>query len=137
MTQTFMSFLHFHRTEDYMEYLKCTDAEHQRASNAYLHMTQTDFFALDTKDGRRHAVCNLVGLVKFWENQRERKVQGREETEGNEKDVESKYADEADSGGNDDNINSDDLVGYEGDSEVNADNYEDSGRKVRKRKRRS
>lgn len=105
-----MRFLHFHRTKDYIEYLYCLDAEQQRASNAYLHMTETEFFALDSEVGRRHAVCNLLGLVKFWEKQRERQVQDFEETEGSEEDVEGEYAvDEAVSGGNDDNINSDDL----------------------------
>lgn len=52
ITHTFMRFLHFHRTKDYMEYLYCTDAEQQRASNAYLHMTETEFFALDSEVGR-------------------------------------------------------------------------------------
>ena len=154
MTQTFMRFLHFHRTKDYIKYLKCTDAEQQRASNAYLHMTETEFFDLGSKVGRRHAVCNLLGLVKFWEKQWERKVQDEEETDGGEEDIGggeedmgggeedmgSDYAvNEAVSGGNDDNINRDDLMGYERDSEMNADNYndEDNGPKVSKRKRRS
>jgi hypothetical protein len=133
-----MRFLHFHRTESYMDYLKCTDVEEQRASNAYLHMTETEFFALDSAAGRRHATCNLVGLVKFWEEQRRRKMWGME-IEGGEGDVESGDAvDKAVTGGNDDNINSDDLVGHEGDSELNADNHndEDNGPKAGKRKRR-
>ncbi|OCK88166.1 uncharacterized protein K441DRAFT_700744 [Cenococcum geophilum 1.58] len=136
MTQTFMRFMYFHWTKDYMEYFKCTDAEKQRASKAYLHMTETAFFDLNSEVGRRHAVCNLLGLVKFWEKQWERTVQ---DVEGSEGDVESVYTvDEAVSGGNDDNINSDDLLEYEGDSEMNADNHndEDDGPKVRKRKRR-
>lgn len=66
MTQTFMHFIHYHRTEEYMEYLNSTDVEEQKASTAYLSMTETDFFALDSKDGRRNAVCNLLGLVNFW-----------------------------------------------------------------------
>lgn len=134
-----MRFLHFNRTESYMDYLKCADVEQQRASNAYLHMRETEFFALDSAVGRRHAICNLVGLVKFWEEQRKRKVLGREKTEGGEGIVESDDAvDEAVTGGNDDNISSDDLVGYERDSELNADNHndEDNDRKASKRKRR-
>jgi len=122
-----------------MDYLKCTNVEQQRASNAYLRMIETEFFALDSAVGRRHAMCNLLGLVKFWEEQRKRKVWGREETEGGEGDVESDDAvDEAVTGGNDDNINSDDLVGHEGDSELNVDNHndEDNGPRASKRKRR-
>jgi hypothetical protein len=111
ITQTFMRFLNFHRTEDYIEYLKCTNVEQQRASNAYLHMTETEFFALDSEVGRRHAMCNLVGLVKFWEEQRKRIIRSMEGIEGGEGDVESGDAvDEAVTGGNDD------LVGHEGDS---------------------
>ena len=125
-----MRFLHFHRTEDYMKYLECGNVKQQRASNAYLHMTETEFFALDSEAGRRYAVCNLLGLVKFWAKQWERdkeKTEGNEEDLESEEDMESEYVvDEAASGRNDDNINSD--VGYEGDSEINAD---------RKRKRRS
>jgi hypothetical protein len=67
MTQTFMCFLHFARTEEYMQYLKCNNLEQQRASNAFLHVRDTEFFALDTENGRRYAIRNLLGLVKFWE----------------------------------------------------------------------
>lgn len=141
-----MRFLHFHQTEDYMKYLECTDVEQQRASNAYLHMTETEFLALDSKAGRRYAACNILGLVKFWEKQWEldNEIEGNEEDVENkedveneedmksEEDMESEYVvDEAVSGRNDDNINSDDLVGYEGNFEINADNSP----KVRKRKR--
>lgn len=73
-----------------MKYLCCTDAEQQRASNAYLHMTETEFFALDTKVGRRYAVCNLLGLVKFWEEIED--AEKDVEIEGDEKDVENEYA---------------------------------------------
>lgn len=69
-----MRFLHFSRTEDYMQYLHCTNIEQQRASKAYLYMTGTDLFALDSKEGRRNAVCNLLGLVRFWEEQRRQEV---------------------------------------------------------------
>ena len=85
MTQTFMCFLHFHPTEEYMEYLRYNNSEQQRASGAFLHVTDTEFFALDTKDGRRHAVCNLLGLVKFWEW----KAKSTEEIEGSEEEEES------------------------------------------------
>ncbi len=74
MTQTFMRILHFHLTEEYMQYLHCDDAEEQRALDAYLYVTETEFFALDSKDGRRYAVCNLLGLVKFWEKSRAREL---------------------------------------------------------------
>jgi hypothetical protein len=62
-----MRFLHFHRTDDYMQYLCFEDVKRPKASDAYLHMTETDLFALDSEEGRRHAICNLLGLVKFWE----------------------------------------------------------------------
>lgn len=90
-------------------------------------MTETEFFALDSKAGRRHALCNLLGLIKFWEA-RDEEVEESEHA-----------ADEAVSGGNDDNFNSDDLVGNGGDSEMKADSHndEDSSPKVRKRKRHS
>lgn len=133
-----MRFLNFHRTEDYIKYLNCTDVKKQKASNAYLHMTETDFFALDGKAGRRDAVRNLLGLVKFWEKQElkasDEEIEDNKEIEDSEGGVESEHAaDEAVSGGNDD------LVGNEGDSEMNADNHndEDSSPKVRKRKRYS
>jgi len=32
-------------------------------------MTEMEFFALDSDDDRRNAVCNLLGLVKFWVQQ--------------------------------------------------------------------
>jgi hypothetical protein len=92
MTQTFMHFIHYHRTEEYMEYLDSTDVEEQRASTAYLSMTETEFFALDSKDGRRNAVCNLLGLVKFWaqaEEDRTTEVEGMEGMEGSHEEVES------------------------------------------------
>ena len=60
-----MRILHFHRTEEYMQYIHCKDVEQQRASDAYFYMTETEFFALDSKDGRRYALCNLLGLMKF------------------------------------------------------------------------
>jgi hypothetical protein len=64
-----MCFLHFHRTEAYTEYLKCDNLERQRASNAFLHVSVTEFFALDTKEGLKFAVYNLLGLVNFWESE--------------------------------------------------------------------
>jgi len=82
MTQTFMHFLHYRRTEEYIEYLCSPDVEQQRASTAYLSMTETDFFALDSKDGRRNAVCNLLGLVKFWMQEGEDGPTGAEIVEG-------------------------------------------------------
>jgi hypothetical protein len=67
--QTFMCFLHFARTEEYMGYLGCNNLEEQKASNAFLYLTNTEFFALHAEEGRRHAVCNLLGLVGFWERE--------------------------------------------------------------------
>jgi hypothetical protein len=67
MTQKFMCFLHFHRTEDYMQYLHCKTVEQQKASGAKLPVRATEHFALDSREGRKHAICNLLGLVKFWE----------------------------------------------------------------------
>jgi hypothetical protein len=64
-----MCFLHFHRTAEYMEYLNCNDLERQMKSNAFLHVSATEFFALDTEEGRKYAVCNLLGLVNFWESE--------------------------------------------------------------------
>ena len=66
-----------------MEYLRSDNSEQQRASGAFLHVTDTEFFQLDTKDGRRHAVCNLLGLVKFWEC----KDKDKEEREGSEEEL--------------------------------------------------
>jgi hypothetical protein len=73
MTQSFMCFLNFNRTEEYMPYLCCSDVDQQKklASNTFLYVTDTDFLKLDTIDGRRHAVCNLLGLVKLWESEGE------------------------------------------------------------------
>jgi hypothetical protein len=39
-------------------------AEEQKASNAYLYMNETEPFALDSKEGWRNAVCNLLGLLE-------------------------------------------------------------------------
>jgi hypothetical protein len=64
-----MCFLHFDRTDEYMRYLGCNDLAEQKASDGFLYLTNTEFFALHTKEGRRHAVCNLLGLVKFWERE--------------------------------------------------------------------
>jgi hypothetical protein len=86
MTQTFMCFLNFHPTKEYMEYLRYDNSEQQRASGAFLHVTDTEFFALNTKEGRRHAVCNLLGLVKFWESKDKR----MKEIEGSKEEGESK-----------------------------------------------
>jgi hypothetical protein len=69
MTQKFMRFLHFHCTEAYMQYLLCRDVDKQKSSDAWLDVTESEFFALDSEDGRRNALCNLLGLVKFWEQQ--------------------------------------------------------------------
>lgn len=52
-----------------MEYLKCDNLERQRASNVFLYVSVTEFFALDTKEGRKNAVYNLLGLVNFWESE--------------------------------------------------------------------
>jgi hypothetical protein len=124
MTQTFMRFLHFHRTEEYMQYLHCSDVEQQRASDAYLYMTETEFFALDSKDGRRHALCNLLGLVKFFEREQAQEFEGVEEIEGTEEELEGE-------------ITKDDLKGSEeGDSEMNFDNSNDENNsRLGKRKR--
>jgi hypothetical protein len=103
MTQTFIHFLHYHRTKEYMEYLCSTDVEQQRASTAYLSTTETEFFALDSEYGRRNAVCNLLGLVKFWVHAGEdgtTEVEGVEGIEGSHEEVESGPAFD-DAGGND------------------------------------
>jgi hypothetical protein len=110
-----MRFLHFKRTEDYMQYLRCNNVEQQRASKAYLDMRGTDLFALDSEEGRENAVCNLLGLVRFWEEQRRQEV---------------------DRG--DDDVDSSDLKGSEeGDSKEDIDdsNDKDSNPRDRKRKR--
>lgn len=106
-----------------MQYLRCSDVEQQRASDAYLYMTETEFFALDSKDGRRHALCNLLGLVKFFEREQAQEFEGVEEIEGTEEELEGE-------------ITKDDLEGSEeGDSEMNNSNDENNSR-LGKRKRR-
>jgi hypothetical protein len=108
-----------------MQYLRCDDVEQQRASDAYLYMTETEFFALDSKDGRRHALCNLLGLVKFFEREQAQEFEGLEEMGGIEEELEGE-------------ITSDDLEGSEeGDSEMNFDDSNDNNNnsRVRKRKR--
>ena len=83
MTQTFMRILHFHRTEEYMQYLHCDDVEQHRALDAYFYMTEIEFFALDSKDGGRYALCNLLGLVKFFEMERAQEFERLGEMGGN------------------------------------------------------
>jgi hypothetical protein len=84
MTQTFMRFLHFDFSEEYKAYLGCKDPEEQRVLKAYLCVTETDFFDLKSKKGRGYAVRNLLGLVKFWEEQKTTRVEGKEEKLENE-----------------------------------------------------
>jgi hypothetical protein len=120
MTQTFMRFLHCHRTEEYMEYLYSTDVEQQRASTAYLSVTETEFFALDSEDGRRNAVCNLLGLVKFWAGEDgTTEVEGVEGMEGSHEEVESGSAfDDADGDDTDgDDTDGDDADGDDADGD--------------------
>jgi hypothetical protein len=134
MTQTFMRFLHFHRTEEYMQYLHCADVEQQRASDAYLYMTETEFFGLDSKDGRRHALCNLLGLVKFFEREQAQEFEGLGEMGGNEEELED---DELLLWVNDDDISNNDLEGSEeGDLEKSIDDSNDEDNIPRKRKRK-
>lgn len=71
MTQIWIQFLCFHRTEKYMQYLRCNNVKQQEASDGYLFMTATEFFGLDSKKGRTLALRNLLGLVKFFEQQQE------------------------------------------------------------------
>ena len=134
MTQTFMGFLNYHRTEEYMEYLRSTDVKQQKASAAYLSVTETEFFALDSEDGRINAVCNLLGLVKFWEQVGEdgtTEVEGVEGMEGSGEEVESKPAfDDADG----------DDADYDSEEEIDEDDsgdYEHYDLRPRKRKRYS
>jgi hypothetical protein len=119
MTQTFMHFIHYHRTEEYMEYLNSTDVEEQKASTAYLSMTETDFFALDSKDGRRNAVCNLLGLVNFWAQaggDATTEVEGMEGMEGSHEEVESSPVfDDANDDDTDDDTDGDDADGDDAD----------------------
>jgi len=125
MTQTFMRFLHFHRTEEYMQYLRCANVEQQRASEAYLYMTETEFFALDSKDGRRHALCNLLGLVKFFEKEQAQEFEGVAEVGGVEEELEGE-------------ITNNNLGGSEGgDSEMNFEdsNDDENNSRLGKRKR--
>jgi len=70
MTQTFMRFLHFRRTEAYVQYLLSNDIQQQRSSDAFLEVIESEFFALDSQGGRIYALCNLLGLVNFWDEQR-------------------------------------------------------------------
>ena len=72
MTQTFMRFLHFRRTKSYMQYLHSNNTQQQKSSNACLEVTESDFFALDSENGRIYALCNLLGLVGFWDEQRKK-----------------------------------------------------------------
>jgi len=44
-------------------------------------MTGSEFFALDSKDGRKYALCNLLGLAKFWDEQRQKAESPGEESE--------------------------------------------------------
>jgi len=71
MTQTFMRFLHFRRTEAYVQYLCSDSIQQQRSSDACLDVTESEFFALDSEYGRKYALCNLLGLVKPWDEQRQ------------------------------------------------------------------
>jgi hypothetical protein len=129
MTQTHIRFLHFNLTEDYIQYLRCDDVKKQKDSNAYLHMTETGPFALDSNEGRRNAVCNLLGLVKFWEEQLMLKAKVVEKTEGSGEELER----------DDNDIDSGDLKGSEKrDSKVgiNDSNNEDSNPRLRKKAKR-
>jgi hypothetical protein len=112
MTHTFMCFFHFHFTEEYKQYLFCNDAELQRESTAYLQVTDTKLFALNSSEGRRNAVCNLIGLVRFWKNQRPR-------TDDN--DIEGTDIDRS----------------KEGDSEMNNDDNNNEESRKRKRRRQT
>jgi hypothetical protein len=71
MTQTSMRFLDFRRTEAYVQYLRSDNIQQQKSSDACLDVTESEFFALDSEDGRKYALCNLLGLVKFWDEQRQ------------------------------------------------------------------
>jgi hypothetical protein len=71
MTQAFMRFLHFRRTEAYMQYLRSNNIRQQKSSDACLEVTESEFFALDSEYGRKYALCNLLGLVKLWDEQRQ------------------------------------------------------------------
>jgi hypothetical protein len=81
MTQTFMRFLHFHRTDAYVQYLRSDNKEQQESSNACLDVTESEFFALESEEGRKYALCNLLGLVKFWDKQRQKAESYGEESE--------------------------------------------------------
>jgi hypothetical protein len=81
MTQTFMRFLHFRRTNAYVQYLRSKNIQQQKLSDACLDVTESEFFALDSKDGRKYALCNLLGLVKFWDEQRQKAESPREESQ--------------------------------------------------------
>ena len=52
-------------------YLCSEDIQQQKSSDAYLEVTESEFFALDSEDGRKYTLCNLLGLVKFWDEQRQ------------------------------------------------------------------
>jgi hypothetical protein len=145
ITQTSMRFLQYHPTQEYIEYLRSTDVEQQRASTAYLSMTETRFFALDSEDGRRNAVCNLLGLVKFWEQAEESRtteVKGVEEMEGSHEEVESSPAsddvDGDDADGDDaDYAKNDGFEIKDSEEDTDIDVYDDDcyGSRLRKRKR--
>jgi hypothetical protein len=61
MTQTFMRFLVFRRTKAYVQYLRSYNIQQQKSSDVCLDVTESEFFALDSEDGRRYALCNLLG----------------------------------------------------------------------------
>ena len=81
MTQTFMRFLHFRCTEAYVQYLCSNNIQQQRSSDACLDVTESEFFALDSEDSRKYALCNLLGLVKFWDEQRQKAERPGEKSE--------------------------------------------------------
>lgn len=67
--------MHFKFGQDYLEYLNATSKDAQRnivnneEKDAFVYMHSTEWFNLQSHDGRRVALCHILALLRWHDNQ--------------------------------------------------------------------
>ncbi|UKZ82973.1 hypothetical protein TrVFT333_010774 [Trichoderma virens FT-333] len=73
-TNTFVSFIHFRFGRDYREYLDADEESQKRIINnaekeALVYMSSTKWLNLQSREGRRVTLCNILALVRWHQEQ--------------------------------------------------------------------
>ncbi|KAL2753232.1 hypothetical protein ACRALDRAFT_1077621 [Sodiomyces alcalophilus JCM 7366] len=75
-TSTFVRFIHFRFGTSYLEYLDAEDVATQQAiaedpeKDTYVHMDSSEWFNLQSPEGRRNALCHILALLNWHEAHR-------------------------------------------------------------------